>query len=166
MHYFAYGSNMHLRRLMERVGDCIVHSAAKLHGFSLEFHKRAGDGSGKCNAFHTGKAADVMHGVVFEIDRAQRKILDRFEGLGFGYHIQDLQVESPLGTIDAYAYIASNDHIDHGARPYSWYKAFVVEGARQHGLPQSYINRISAIEAVSDPDPDRERANRLILAPA
>ena len=33
-----------------------------------------------------------------------------------------------------------------GLRPYSWYKRFLVEGARSHGLPADYITMLEALE--------------------
>jgi hypothetical protein len=45
-------------------------------------------------------------------------------------------------------------------RPYSWYKRFVVEGARQHGLPADYIAGIEALPAAEDPDQNRDVENR------
>ena len=34
-----------------------------------------------------------------------------------------------------------------GLRPYSWYKHFLVEGARAHRLAEDYISTLEAIEA-------------------
>jgi hypothetical protein len=59
-------------------------------------------------------------------------------------------------------YVADADSIDDALRPYSWYKRFVVDGARQHGLPEEYVNITAAMPDVDDHDRDRDRRNRSI----
>jgi gamma-glutamylcyclotransferase len=58
--------------------------------------------------------------------------------------------------------VANENSIDNTLSPYSWYKRFVVEGARQHNLPADYIARIEAIRAIEDPDARRDTRNRVI----
>jgi gamma-glutamylcyclotransferase len=47
-------------------------------------------------------------------------------------------------------------------RPHSWYKRFVLEGARQHRLPEGYIASIEAVPDAEDPNKDRETERRKI----
>jgi len=42
-------------------------------------------------------------------------------------------------------------HIDSALDPYSRYKRFVVEGARQHCLPPEYITNPVAVAVIEDP---------------
>ena len=70
--YLAYGSNMWPRRIELRLGPCEVVGVASLDGYALRFHKRGGDGSGKCDAFHTASSADCLYGVVYSLTQAQR----------------------------------------------------------------------------------------------
>ena len=164
MLYFAYGSNMCAGRLRGRVPSAVPVRVARLLNHSLRFHKRSDkDGSGKADACFTGEPEDVVWGVVFDIAPAEKPELDRHEGLGHGY------VERLITVIDleggmhpVFMYAAEAGHIDPALRPYSWYKRFVVEGARQHTLPPDYIARIEAIPAVEDRDSDRDAANRRI----
>ena len=60
-------------------------------------------------------------------------------------------------------YIADDDAIDDRLSPYTWYKDFVVQGARQHQLPDAYIQKLEAFTAIVDPDRAREEKNRRIL---
>jgi gamma-glutamylcyclotransferase len=46
--------------------------------------------------------------------------------------------------------------------PYDWYKALVIAGAREHGLPADYIAALAA--APAKPDPDKIRAARNLAA--
>jgi hypothetical protein len=60
-------------------------------------------------------------------------------------------------------YAAEGSHIDRTLRPYSWYRRFVVDGARQHALPVGYIARMEAVPAEEDPDRNRDTAKRRIV---
>lgn len=81
MLYFAYGSNMYTQRLQSRVPSATKVAAVSLPGYELCFHKTGDDGSGKC----TIKELDgsVFHGVIFEIESAEKENLDRIEGPGY-----------------------------------------------------------------------------------
>jgi gamma-glutamylcyclotransferase len=86
MLYFAYGSNMCAGRLRGRVHSAVPVRVARLLNHSLRFHKRSDkDSSGKADAYFTGEPEDVVWGVVFDIDPAEKPDLDRHEGLGHGY---------------------------------------------------------------------------------
>jgi hypothetical protein len=52
---------------------------------------------------------------------------------------------------------------DSSLKPYTWYKAFVVAGAKEHKLPSDYIKQLEAVEAIQDPDRERDRRNTQLL---
>jgi gamma-glutamylcyclotransferase len=58
-----------------------------------------------------------------------------------------------VGLVTAVTYLATDK--DASLRPYHWYKALVIAGAREHGLPPSYRSRLELVITVSDPDPAR-----------
>jgi len=150
--YFAYGSNMDSARLRARVKDCTTLDTAKLSGYGLRFHKRSNlDGTGKCNAFHTGNPDDFVQGVLFDVAQVQRPALDRAEGAGKGYYAAQVEVQTKNGPVQALTYLANADHIADQLVPTTEYFTYVMQGAREHGLPEDYIaNRIS----VFDPAPN------------
>ena len=152
--YLAYGSNMWPRRIELRLGLCEAIGIGSLREYALRFQKRGGDGAGKCDAFHTGNPADTLYGVVYSLSRAQREMLDEFEGPG--YASRDVSVRTQAGMLTAYAYLAKAGHLDADLRPFSWYKAIVVAGARAHGLPAHYIDSLAAVGASPDRCADRE----------
>jgi hypothetical protein len=155
MYYFAYGSNMSLRRLRERVPSAVKQGNASLAGHVLRFHKRGRDGSAKCDAQQTGNPTHRVLGVIFDIDPAEKPELDRQEGLGRGYAIKSVQVLSADGRrIKAYTYTATL--IDANLRPFAWYKEHVLRGALENRLEADYVQTIREITAVVDPDPDRQ----------
>lgn len=59
-------------------------------------------------------------------------------------------------------YFAEPAFIDATRQPYSWYKRFVIDGARQHALPVEYINALDALPAKEDPEQERDKRNRSI----
>ena len=154
--YFAYGSNMSVQRLDQRVPGVRRLGAASLAGHELRFHKSGSDGSGKCDAFYTGLDQHELHGVLFELDSSGKRTLDRFEGLGAGY--DEKTVSLALGTgesVEAVTYVATR--IDAALQPFHWYKAHVLIGARSAALPSTHIDRIVAEPALDDPDRERHQ---------
>ncbi len=87
------------------------------------------------------------------------------EGVGAGYRVEEVEVQAADGTVRAYTYVAEDDHIDPDLRPYGWYRDIVVAGAREHGLPEDYVDRIAALEVWADPDGTRAARERRILEP-
>jgi hypothetical protein len=160
--YFAYGSNMLTRRLRERTPSARVVAVATLPGHELRWHKVSRDGSAKCDAVPTASGDGVVHGVVYEIDVADKGALDTVEGIGMGYKPKVVDVRTDAGSLCAWTYQATN--IDHMARPYTWYKALVVAGAREHGLPADYVAALEAAATKVDHDAQRSAANMRLLA--
>ncbi len=165
MKYFAYGSNLYVPEIRKWVPSATRCCVAALRRHQLKFHKIGSrDGSGKCDAFKTGDENDVVHGVVYEIDEKEKRSLDRKEGLGYGYNEMEVVLESAGGAVTAFVYVADDEHIDASLQPYSWYRQLVLEGARQQGLPESYIEEtIVQVEATEDPDQERDREKRRML---
>ena len=159
--YLAYGSNMWPRRIELRLGPCEVVGVASLDGYALRFHKRGGDGSGKCDAFHTASPADCLYGVVYSLTQAQRDSLHEFEGPG--YTSRDVSVRTQSGMLTAYVYVAKAGHVAAGLQPFSWYQSIVEAGARTHDLPAHYIESIATVCALPDPDPDRNSHHLAML---
>lgn len=154
--YFAYGSNLHPIRLAERVPSCRPLGAAHLHGHRLRFHKRGQDGSGKCNAFRTGQANDIVIGMVYEIDAEEKRDLDKAEGVGRGYDEKTFSLRINGSEKRAYTYVAPPQYIDYRLFPFSWYQELVLNGARYHDFPAIYVAAIAAQTVIPDPEKARE----------
>jgi cation transport regulator ChaC len=162
---FAYGSNMCRGRLL----DYNVHPEgpgrpAELRGYVLRLNKvgrRAGRRSGKGNVEQC--PGETVWGVLYSIPDDELAALDKREGSG--YRRVRLRVESSAGPIDAWVHVAVKPSNDASLRPYSWYKRFIVEGARSHGLPADYIAKLEAIDAVDDPDRAWDQNRRSLTCP-
>lgn len=72
-----------------------------------------------------------------------------------------MSVVTQAGTITAKTYIATNK--EPALLPYHWYKAFVVAGAVEHGLPPTYIVRLRTVASQLDPKPERRTKNEALL---
>lgn len=155
---FTYGSNMCLGRFLNyNVHPEAPGERARLDGYVLRFNKWSTDQSGKANV--ELRDGGVVWGVLYSIPDAELAILNRGEG---GYTPIQHPVARDAGPVDAWVYVATRPSDDATLRPYSWYKRFVVEGARSHGLPQDYIKVLEAFEDLDDESPERDREKRLL----
>lgn len=164
--YFAYGSNMLSDRLTARTRCPSAKSvgAARLDHHQLRWHKRSTDGSGKCNIVQSDAADAFVWGVLFEIPNDEKAALDEAEGVGSGYKEAKVTVTFDGNDLSAVVYVATA--IDETLKPYSWYRAFALAGARQHKLPQGYVDSIHAVEAQHDQDKARHKRNMAIIPEA
>lgn len=159
---FSYGSNMLTARIQERCHSASCLGVAELRGYELRWHKRSRkDGSAKCDVIATQEDGARVYGVVYALPLSEKPGLDDAEGLGFGYDEIQVSVVVDGGRTDALCYTATD--IDSRLKPYTWYVALVVGGARQHGLPPDYVSQLAATEAVQDRNRKRNDLHMAIL---
>lgn len=161
LHYFAYGSNLSSARISARAPSARFDSTAVLAGFRLSFNKDGADGSGKCNIV-PGDERDAVHGVVWRIGVSDKTVLDAVEGPK--YYAWWRLLRAGRTVVPAFTYVARPGATRERLKPYDWYLSFVIEGAREHGLPPDYVDRLHAVSRVPDPDTDRAQRNRRLLA--
>lgn len=131
--YFAYGSNMASKHLRPRIRSAKPIGRAVLGGKKVIFNKQSKDGSGKANLVDS--PTRCAWGVLYEIDDQDLDKLDRVEG---NYHRTTVKVRRPDGgLLIAETYVS--DYLTEQPVAYDWYKKRVLEGAREHGLPNNYI---------------------------
>ena len=157
--YLAYGSNMHVVRLQQRVPSVRCLGAAFLAGHRVDWDKPSKDGSGKCHIVEADEAS--TWGVLWQIDTAEKPALDKVEGVGKGYEEKEVELLLRDESIRVITYYATR--VQRGLLPYLWYKAYVIEGAKQNGLPTDYIRTLDSIESVEDPVEGRRNMNESIL---
>ena len=163
LNYFAYGSNMSRERLQKRVPSARVIGVFSLVGYELRFHKIGQDGSAKGDAFYTGKAFDIILGVLYTIKCSEKKWLDEAEGLGNGYQEKEVSLKGESGLLTVgFLYYATN--INSALRPFSWYVHHILWGARIAKLPGRYIKKISRVQTVEDDDRQRDLLERSLYA--
>ncbi len=145
--YFAYGSNMASSQMADRCPGAVCLGAARLPGYRLAFDawsNRRG-----------GLVADVLPapdseawGVLWQVTEEHAEALDRYEGVARGqYRREDVRVESETGEpVEAFAYVICNPG-EEGPTTDA-YRAILLEGAREHGLPPDWVKAIEDVPAL------------------
>jgi hypothetical protein len=150
--YFAYGSNMSSARIGARLTAPVYVCTARITGYRLAFNKPGRDGTGKANL--VPDAEGVAWGVVWRIAVQDWPRLDGFEP---GYARRACVVEGPEGdTRRVHVYL----HAERGpdVPPHAWYVQHVIDGAREHGLPEVYVESIARVHVrAADTDALRRR---------
>jgi cation transport regulator ChaC len=129
--YFAYGSNMSTQRLRERVPESIPIGSAVLNDYIFACNKSSRDGSGKGNIIE--KAGGKTWGILYQIPISKLTILDHYE---VGYIRIEVVTEFGNRPTKAITYISTHftDEL-----PFDWYMKYVIDGAKEHNLPDAYI---------------------------
>lgn len=151
MLYFAYGSNIPKAMIERRVGPCERVGVAYIDGYALRFHKKSViDYSGKCDAYRTGDPNDRVWGAIYRLTEDQIVRMDALEGPGY----RRAAVRTMLGgqVVEADLYLAEPEYVKPDLPPFDSYKACVLDGARELGLPEDYVDAIEAVQSMPDPD--------------
>lgn len=137
--YFAYGSNLKWTWLVERVPSAARRGIAHADGVRVVIDKLGRDGTGKANlAAHPGGRA---WGFLYRLDADGWRRLDGFEG---GYARLSIDVTDEAGAaVSAQTYRAIEPIA--GLAALEGYRALIVEGAREHGLPDAYVAQLLAL---------------------
>ena len=147
--YFAYGSNMHPEQIQKRCAHPERVAVASLDGYRLGFygHNPVWDGG-----FETIVAApgERLWGVVYALTNSNWECLDqwqdaRMDGTGSYFHspAEVVDVEGNRYETLLYKY----DVRGAVAPPSEGFLAYILEGARQQNLPESYLQSLAAIPA-------------------
>ncbi|MCT3773372.1 gamma-glutamylcyclotransferase [Elizabethkingia anophelis] len=161
MKIFAYGSNMNLDRLKERVPSANKLFNVFIKGYTIKCNKVSTDGSSKANIIKTDNDDDIVWGVIFEIDDSEKSNLDEYEQ---GYNDSILSfLDSENNPHEAQVYIADESAVNEELLPYDWYKEYIVSGAKENNLPKEYIEKLEAIKFIEDSNIERRDKNLSIL---
>lgn len=152
--YFAYGSNMDTSQMAARCPSARVRGIARLPEHRIVFSRFSQ--SRGCGVASVDPAAghDVW-GVLYKITEDDVSSLDSAEGYRperpterNAYIRTTVEVfvveDQPETLIQAQTYIANPQPTP--LRPNAAYMQQLINGARTHGLPQTYINELSRIE--------------------
>jgi gamma-glutamylcyclotransferase len=147
--YFAYGSNLSRGQMEQRTGHIREERRARLDGYRLAFNKRGSDGTGKANIVPDAGAA--VWGVVYRCSPDALREMDKHEGVAGGHYVRHLiRVRLDGGDeLDAVTYVAGQTFLDAPLTPSAKYLGTILQGARQHRLPNDYIR---SIEALANPE--------------
>lgn len=160
--YFAYGSNLHPLRLQARVPSASLLGVSLLPNHRLVFGKRGMDGSGKCTIMPGNTPQDIVPGALFVMHREEISSLDAAEGPD--YARKSAAFDLAGRRLSAFYYEAHEYCVSDELKPFDWYRDLVVAGARFHGLPESYVATLAAVESCHDENEDRVVRIRSLLA--
>lgn len=136
--YFAYGSNLKWERMRSRVPSARPLGLARLAGMRLTLDKRGADGTGKANL--AVDAAGLVWGVVYGLEPGDWARLDACEP---DYERVDVEVDLAGTWVAASTYVSQRRLSEPLA--WAWYKRLIVEGAREHGLPDEWLALLEAL---------------------
>ncbi|MGE2833735.1 poly-gamma-glutamate hydrolase family protein [Mycobacterium sp. SMC-4] len=128
--YFAYGSNLYVQQMAQRCPDAIDPVPATLANHDWLINER---GVATVEPFTGGK----VHGVVWQISDRDLATLDSAEGVPVRYRRDRLTVRTAGGDTSAWVYI---DHRVEPGPPRPGYLERIIAGARQHDLPDKWID--------------------------
>ena len=145
--YFAYGSNMNPEQVRQRCTGATVLGPARLPNHALGFFgiNRRWDGGMETVIPSPGH---VLWGVLYALGHTDADSLDAWQGVrlnGTGEYFH-----SPATVFDArgtgrYAVLYKKDLLGDPVPPSREYLRFIIDGARNQGLPESYIEELSAL---------------------
>jgi cation transport regulator ChaC len=140
--HFAYGSNMSTRRNPKWQSSVLETAVAFLPGYRLAFNKLGNDGTMKASLVRAPD--ESAWGVCFLLPATARAVLDRQEGVAGGhYRPEHMVVETLAGDrMPAVVYVAGDRYVRREGKPSQEYLRYILDGAREHGLPSEYIDKI------------------------
>jgi cation transport regulator ChaC len=157
--YFAYGSNLEAatflgRRRMQPLAAAI----GVLHDFELRFDLPVGPGErGVANV--APQPGERVWGALYQLTHADAERLDRTEGVHHGaYRRLAVEVRRQDGlAIAAFTYRSEISRPER--KPSRRYLNLLLTGAREHGLPADWVERLRAWPLAGD---ERERQRPLL----
>lgn len=145
--YFAYGSNLDPEQMQRRCPGHRVIGAGFLPGHRLKFQGQGEDWGGAV-ATVVPDTRDTVWGVVFELSEEDLRRLDEYEGCRGDADPTGLYVRRDFdvrladgGAVRATAYVMRR-RLE--GKPSKMYLDAITRGARSHGLPTDYVDRLAA----------------------
>ncbi len=156
--YFAYGSNLLSTRLIARCQSARVVGVAMTDGWTVNFTKPGGDGSGKAGLVRRDGTAHP--GVVYELSADELPVLDQIEGVGHGYTRADdfaVTMVADGEPVSTATYIPQRH--DPALMPFDWYLALCIAGATENRFAPQVMSAFQATPF--KPDHENHRPARL-----
>ena len=143
-YYFAYGSNMNPRRVARRGLAVKEAMPGRLKDMALQFNKRSRHNPEWACANVGYSPGSMVEGVLYRLaDHGQIRFMDPFEGAPRYYSRELFPVDTDMGVIQAWVYIANPAVIDEQALPLRWYLGQLLEG--REFLSPDYVDRLKAV---------------------
>jgi gamma-glutamylcyclotransferase len=150
-YYFAYGSNMNPDRVRQRKMSFESAASGHLFDYSLRFNKRSVKYPGTAAANVMVSAKGVTEGVLYRlVEPVQIEMMDPYEGYPVRYTRIALPIVTKAGVVEAWVYIANEDHVTEGLVPARWYLNHLLAG--RDYLSASYFETLCQTKCLHDSD--------------
>jgi cation transport regulator ChaC len=148
--YFGYGSNMSRATFVERrrIEPRQVH-AARLAGYRLCFDIPIGPGERAVANLSVDPLGEVW-GVAYQISAEHFEHLDRTEGVPQGIYKRVPVEVVTVADLRVAAFTYQSPISVAGRKPSARYMGLLLAGARENGLPASYLEYLEGIELGRD----------------
>ncbi|HSQ42666.1 MAG TPA: gamma-glutamylcyclotransferase family protein [Fibrobacteraceae bacterium] len=160
-HYFAYGSDLSLRQLRQRLVEVeivledIPRHAAQLPDYELRFSQGVPSHPAIGFAAIHPCPGQIVEGVLYELPEQALSHFDTLQGVPEGRYLRrEVSVNCPdFGTVPAQAYFPGPEWIREGLKPSRnhLYKLLAAESL----LSPEYFSRLKKIESIKVPVDDQ-----------
>jgi hypothetical protein len=134
--YFAYASNLKKSNLENSLGSKIDNFLdGRLLDYGFRFNVKNADGKARANII-VSESEDVF-GAIYEIENTVKEKLLASEP---GYKLIEVNIETQTGYVPALTFISDEDA--EGLYPAKDYLKSISEGAKEHKLPEEYLEFI------------------------
>ena len=141
---FSYGSNMAVEYLRGYCPGAEPVMRATLPNARIEFRRYSTDLGGGISTIMPAPGKRV-EGVIYRIPRAEIEALDKLEDVDKGVYVREthlvLGIDGAWHGADLYRVATPDGPFE----PAAQYVAWMIEGAREHGLPEDYIAGLQAL---------------------
>jgi len=147
--YFAYGSNLNLEKMNEKCTKPRVIGLARLPGHKIGFYEHSVIWDGAVETVVPDAQSEVW-GVVYQLEYYAWDQLDgcedaRLDGTGEYFHYPVDVIDKENKIIDVSMY--KKARLGEATLPSTEYLNIIIEGAKEQGLPESYIATLQNIQS-------------------
>lgn len=152
--YFAYGSNLSLKRLENRVGNVDVYGNHRLYGYKLTFDACSQFGDAYANIQKSDNPSDFVEGVLYEMTPVQFSILDKYEGL---YDRNYFVLPNGRICCTYVSYVSKNDY----SYPSVDYLNIIIDGYKTWQLTQiGYLLKVKSLSEYREREEKKKSRKR------
>jgi len=163
--YFAYGSNLSLEQIGQKCSNPRVLGIARLAAHKIGFYGYSAVWDGAVETVVPDEQSEVW-GVLYQLEASDWERLDncedaRADGTGayFHYPVEVLDEQQTIREATIY----KKDRLGQPQHPSTEYLSVIIQGAKEQGLPESYVAALQsiAVKPASYAVPRRPAASRV-----
>jgi len=143
--YFAYGSNLDSKRMIERGVVFTSRQFGILKDYKLVFNKKSSKNNFKEGYANVVKSkGSIVEGGIYEITEESISLLDKYEGYPTHYSREYIDIEASDRTIRCIVYVATSEKLQEGLKPSKEYFSKILEG--KDLFTEEYFNNLNKTE--------------------